>query len=297
MTGFSLFSLAGKSTLILGIVALITFVAGRRWPSGCSVWKRVGIVTLLILPCVVGFVPTINLPVLSPAHPMPNSEQTEPASGIVSTFTTSTHSAEVKAPESLSGWSHANTNATTDDHSSTVIPTSSQAARSPSTPVMASILIGYGCVMIVLLMRLIGALRCMDRLRLTGSVMTEGEWLRLMANWTKSLKINRPVVIRVTDAVSVPMTFGWRSPVILIPHDCLQSSDQNQKEAILVHELTHIANADFFWKLLTQFMTTMYWGHPLAWLVRRNGDILRERICDRYCSQQLGPGSVCAGFD
>ena len=51
----------------------------------------------------------------------------------------------------------------------------------------------------------------------------------------------------MSDTVSVPMTFYWRAPVILIPGDCLSRCDQTERDAIVVHELTHIAEGDFFW--------------------------------------------------
>ena len=58
--------IAIKASLILGILALLPRAVGRCWPSGCTVWQRLGIVTLLILPAAVSFFPSIAVPVLPP---------------------------------------------------------------------------------------------------------------------------------------------------------------------------------------------------------------------------------------
>lgn len=287
MTGFALFSLACKSSLILGIVSLMSFMAGRRWPSSCSIWARVGIVTLFILPGAVSFFPTIAIPVL------PNvlvSKWTQPPSTIDLAGPSSriSHSPEPMATESLSGLQPVLTGVSGVDPISRVTRTASGEMSSMKLYLILTFAVGYACIASVLLIRFVVALRRLQKLRASASTLTDPEWLKQAAKWTRLLKIPQDVEVRVTDAVPVPLTFGWRSPVIVIPRGCLASSDSTRIEAILVHELTHIANSDFFWKALTQLMVAMYWAHPLAWLVRRDGDILRERLCDQVCSQQLG---------
>ena len=91
----------------------------------------------------------------------------------------------------------------------------------------------------------------------------------------------------MSDTVSVPMTFGWRAPVILIPGDCLSTCDQTQRDAIVVHELTHIGHGDFFWQAMTRLAAALYWMHPLVWLIRHQDGTLCERVCDAFCSHHL----------
>lgn len=287
MTGSTLLFLACKSTVIFGLVAMITIVLGRRWPSACSIWKRVGIVSLLILPVTISLLPSIEIPIFPPA-PSKNlpalSRPTEPSLPEVLTFheediaTTPSLLDAGRTPEEIARLSRLDGS----HHEVLVV------GHSIGSSFFMNLTVIYGAVVILLMIRLIGSIRSINRLRNAGSAVTDSEWLALIDKWTQSLQISRPVALRVSDAAPVPLTFGWRLPVILIPRHCLESLSPQQREAVVLHELTHIVNADFFWKILTQFMTAIYWAHPLAWLIRRDGEILRERLCDQLCVQQLG---------
>ncbi|HEY1784437.1 MAG TPA: hypothetical protein VGG30_02775, partial [Pirellulales bacterium] len=58
-----------KATLILGIVAALSLLVGRRGPQSCTTWLRFGIVALLALPAAALPLPMIGIPVLSAPRP------------------------------------------------------------------------------------------------------------------------------------------------------------------------------------------------------------------------------------
>jgi beta-lactamase regulating signal transducer with metallopeptidase domain/parvulin-like peptidyl-prolyl isomerase len=291
MTGFSplLLMIVYKSSLILGIVTAMTFLAGRLWTHGCSVWKRVGIAGLLILPFAVCILPTISIPVLSPPTRLLTDNEGLVASRDLSrSVSTSRDSEEREFNHLLREFQTDASNVTPEVHRVAAPPLIDDQHRSAGHALIISLIGIYGFVVSLLLTRLISAWHGLRGLRRTSSTISDRETLALLAKWTRALNVRRPVAMRISNETSIPMTFGWCSPVILVPRDCLLRGDRVQKEAILIHELTHIANADYLWQILTQLMTALYWFHPLAWLVRRDAEILRERLCDRFCSQHLG---------
>ena len=103
----------------------------------------------------------------------------------------------------------------------------------------------YGVVVLALLVRFVRAWHGLAQLKRASSLVVDPVWQATLKHWSTALRVGRPVELRMSDTVSVPMTFCWRAPVILIPRDCLSTCDQTQRDAIVVHELTHIARGRF----------------------------------------------------
>jgi len=71
----------------------------------------------------------------------------------------------------------------------------------------------------------------------------------------------------VSDAVPSPLSWGWRRPVILIDPDTL--AQPGEAEAILAHEVAHIARRDWPVLMLTRLAAALFWFNPLVWLLER----------------------------
>lgn len=80
--------------------------------------------------------------------------------------------------------------------------------------------------------------------------------------------MNRRVLVAITDAYEVPVTFGLRPAVVLLPTGCLTWSDQTVVAA-LRHELAHVARRDWLWQVVGLLACALFWFHPLVWLVAR----------------------------
>jgi BlaR1 peptidase M56 len=91
-----------------------------------------------------------------------------------------------------------------------------------------------------------------------------------------------------------PMTFGWRSPTIILPADAVTWDIQRLKAAIQ-HEAAHINRRD--WPLLTtvSLLCCVLWCHPLLWLLRSRLRIETELACDDCVVAQGMPGAEYAG--
>ena len=72
-----------------------------------------------------------------------------------------------------------------------------------------------------------------------------------------------------SSKLATPVAFGWLRPVIVLPSGFTESFDTAEQEAMLTHELAHLAAGDPAWRLLADVLTTALWWHPAAWWSRR----------------------------
>jgi TonB family protein len=71
--------------------------------------------------------------------------------------------------------------------------------------------------------------------------------------------------MRVSDAITTPMTWGAVRPVILLPA-YVQGWPSDQRDVVIRHEQAHIGRRDWLWQAFAQLMTAVFWFHPLVWL-------------------------------
>ncbi|MGD8494849.1 MAG: M56 family metallopeptidase [Gemmatimonadales bacterium] len=104
---------------------------------------------------------------------------------------------------------------------------------------------------------------------------------------------DRPVAIRLSDEFTVPVTFGIRRPMILLPSDAVSWPDP-MVTAALKHELAHVSRRDWLWQMLGTTTCTVLWFHPLVWLVARAQRDAAELAADANVVSQGMPASTYA---
>lgn len=109
------------------------------------------------------------------------------------------------------------------------------------------------------------------------------------ADWLARRGIRRRVVLRRSDRIDAPLTYGVLRPVILLPGD-LDRSGGDRLEWVLEHELVHIQHLDCLLKLVLVLAVCVHWFNPLVWgmLVLANRDM--ELRCDETVVARLGYG-------
>lgn len=104
-------------------------------------------------------------------------------------------------------------------------------------------------------------------------------WPALLAAARARLGIRREVALRVSEATDVPIVWGDRSPVILLPPHALDWPGERRR-TMLLHEVAHVARFDCSIQALAYAVRAFYWPHPLAWwavaALRRES----EKACD-----------------
>jgi WD40 repeat protein len=140
---------------------------------------------------------------------------------------------------------------------------------------LAGVLLGLG--------RFGAGLRAVARLRASSTSVTDPGWLDGLERWRRQLGIHWGVALGWSRHIRVPMTVGWRWPVVLLPQPWMKTDNPNHCDAVLLHELAHIQRADYLWQLLLRLVQVVYWVHPLTWLLEPLVRSLRERACDDLC--------------
>jgi beta-lactamase regulating signal transducer with metallopeptidase domain len=79
--------------------------------------------------------------------------------------------------------------------------------------------------------------------------------------------------------VSVPVTWGVRQPVILLPHAALRWTG-DRLQAVLRHELAHVRARDAAMILSSRITCALFWFHPGVWWLARRFELDAEEACD-----------------
>jgi beta-lactamase regulating signal transducer with metallopeptidase domain len=95
----------------------------------------------------------------------------------------------------------------------------------------------------------------------------------------RQLGVERLVRLLASEHVSVPMVWGIRQPVLLLPAAALQWSRERLR-VVFAHELAHLRRGDAITLLLTRGIAALYWFHPLAWSLDRAARRDCEQACD-----------------
>jgi beta-lactamase regulating signal transducer with metallopeptidase domain/F0F1-type ATP synthase membrane subunit b/b' len=93
--------------------------------------------------------------------------------------------------------------------------------------------------------------------------------------------------LMVSDLVKSPLSWGWLRPVILIDPDTLDEPED--AEAILAHEVAHIARRDWLSLMLARVAATLFWFNPLVWMLEREIIQQAEEAADLEAAQRVDP--------
>lgn len=105
-------------------------------------------------------------------------------------------------------------------------------------------------------------------------------WKTIFEQVTTRLKINKVIRFHLSSIVNVPLVIGYLKPVVLFPLALVSQLDNDQVEAILIHELSHIRRNDFLLNLIKTAIETLLFYNPFVWMAGRFIHIEREHACD-----------------
>jgi beta-lactamase regulating signal transducer with metallopeptidase domain len=147
-----------------------------------------------------------------------------------------------------------------------------QSAAAPAVPAIdwrAVLTAGYALVAAVLFLRL-----------LVGMALT-----RRLIGAAQRFEAERAsgADIRISPAVSVPVTFGG---TILLPAEATLWSDVKLR-AVLAHEQAHVGRGDFYIHMLAQLNRTVFWFNPFAWWLENRLADLAETVSDEMAATVL----------
>lgn len=113
--------------------------------------------------------------------------------------------------------------------------------------------------------------------------------LRLLAGLALSLRLlaqSRPTgievagaAVRESDRVNAPVTLGILRPAMVLPPDW-RNWEARKRNAVLAHELSHIARRDPAVQFLSAIHRALLWASPFAWFLHRAIVRTAEEVSD-----------------
>lgn len=92
--------------------------------------------------------------------------------------------------------------------------------------------------------------------------------------------IHRKVAIWCSNTIHSPVTFGFFKPVILLPLALVNRLSMQQTESLIIHELTHIKQHDYFYNWLLVITEALYFFNPFVRIIVNKIKLEREKNCD-----------------
>ena len=162
---------------------------------------------------------------------------------------------------------------------------------SPVAAVLALIwLSGVGAM----LLRRFGGWRLLGALETRPFQVLPGEWQTRADALRNRLRITRAVAVRLSSDVVGPFTARLIRPVIWLPISLLTHLPREQVEALLAHELAHVARMDWLWNGLQCVIESLLFFHPAAWWLGRRIRQEREHACDDLAVAACGDAIALA---
>lgn len=128
------------------------------------------------------------------------------------------------------------------------------------------------------LVLLFGRLADLRRLARTAGRITDPDALGLLDRLRERLAVRRPVALLEGPEDSVPITFGWRTPAIIVP--ARMTAGPQELSMALMHELVHVSRADFVWAVAERVTCALFAFNPLTGALAKGIARDREASCD-----------------
>ncbi|MEW5917161.1 MAG: M56 family metallopeptidase, partial [Gemmatimonadota bacterium] len=255
--------LAIKGALWLAIIFLVTFALRNASAATRHLVLCIGILGLFALPLIA---PRVEWRVAVPARftPPPTVEQRTS----VPTVAQVSSEAEV----------------TNDQIAETALgarPSSPETdtAANPGVSVTAILLVLWAVGALLLVVRLTSSLLSARRIVARAEALADERLQSLAASLARRVGVQRPVRLLTAQNATIPFTTGVLRPVIVLPADA-EDWTTDRQEAVLLHELAHVARFDLASSLAAHAACALYWFNPLAWVAARRLRIEGERACD-----------------
>ena len=165
---------------------------------------------------------------------------------------------------------------------STVAPKAAVKQQPVVTPsrltATATTMILYAIPAAILLFITFLALARLVALQAKAEVLVDGHWLSALARAQRRMGFKHGTALLTSNELASPISWGLMRPVIVLNNRAVEA--QSEAEAIIAHELAHVARMDWVKLLLARVATALFWFNPLVWLLARESHQLREEAAD-----------------
>jgi bla regulator protein BlaR1 len=248
-----LLSLAWKSVVVAGLTLGLLRLARWRSAGERSMIAHAGLVALLALPAAILLLPQWA--------PLPASWSFEQAVPIAQTATTG-GSAIDPAPAATS------------------VPVAVDSAGSTPIVFSWSELAPFLYLAPLLLLSGVMALAVVRLFAMRGraEILVEGSWLSALAEAQRRMGFKHGTALLVSKELRSPISWGVLRPTIVLSPKAVAASDE--AEAIIAHELAHVARLDWAKLLGARIACAVFWFNPFVWMLASESHQLREEAAD-----------------
>ncbi len=237
----TLLDLAWKSALLAGLALGALKLLKRRSAAERACLAHFGLGGLLLLPLTALIGPKLEVELLEPAPALPLPSVVAPLPG----------------EETLPTLSAAEAPMLTADHVITAL---------------------YAMPALLLVLMTAFAVLRLFALRGRAQVIVEADWLTALAHAQRRMGLKHGTALLVSRELPSPVSWGLMRPVILLSEAAVETAVD--AEAIVAHELAHVARRDWLNLLVARIACALFWFNPLIWLLARAAHQLREEAAD-----------------
>jgi beta-lactamase regulating signal transducer with metallopeptidase domain len=254
-----------KSALIAGAALGLAYVLRSRAASDRATVLRIGVTMLLLLPLAALALPALQIVAFS-----------APDAPVLAT-------APAVAPEGASTYAYVPGPEVTlpDVQAAAPQPAAASSIWDDPTPL---VLLAYLGGLLMVGGRLLIGLFMLRRWTRGARDVTDPDWLAAFARVRGADDRTR---LMVSDSVPSPLSWGWRKPVILIDPDTMDEPEE--ADAILAHEMAHVARRDWVALMLTRIAAAVFWFNPVVWLLEREIVQQAEEAADCEAAAHVEP--------
>ena len=111
-----------------------------------------------------------------------------------------------------------------------------------------------------------------------AEILVERSWLSALAEAQRRMGFKHGTALLVSDELRSPISWGVLRPTIVLSPKAVAAS--GEAEAIIAHELAHVARLDWAKLLGARVACAVFWFNPLVWMLARESHQLREEAAD-----------------
>lgn len=156
--------------------------------------------------------------------------------------------------------------------------------RLPALP-SAVWLAGLGVVGLAVLIQLASFRRILKSARPASA-----ETYRLVAEIGRAMGLSATPDVWMVPRRVPPMIWSGRPVRLILPAGLWQTMDDTSRRAIVSHELAHLRRRDHWVRWVELLVLSLFWWHPVLWLVRSRLHEEAELCCDAWVMWLLPQG-------
>jgi beta-lactamase regulating signal transducer with metallopeptidase domain len=120
------------------------------------------------------------------------------------------------------------------------------------------------------------------------SALMSGPVVDLVRNLGERAGVRRRIRVEVSEEGSSPYATGVLMPRVVLPRRALTELDGPSLQAMLAHEIGHVARFDPLWTAAARSVAALFFFQPLNWLLVARLDESAEYCCDEFAVDVTG---------